>query len=68
MLRVFGSCPIKPACCVLAMSIVLLAVCGLKAETLVVPPGLENVEGNGYIAEGPLFRSRGSLSGNNPGF
>jgi hypothetical protein len=58
MLRVFGSCRIKPVCRVLAASVVLLAVCRVEAETLVVPSGLENVEGDGYFA-GQSFAAPG---------
>lgn len=54
MLRIFGSCRIKPVCCVLATTVALLAVCSVEAETLVVPSGLEDVEGDGYFAEGSI--------------
>ena len=40
-----------PVCCVLATSVALLGVCSVEAETLVVPLGLEDVEGNGYFVE-----------------
>ena len=53
MLSIFLSRPIQSVCLAFAMSMVFLAVCGVKAATVVVPPQYQNVDANAFSCSGP---------------